>query len=147
MFLDYQLELSSNQAANGANGTAIVSNNTIDTGAPGTYFNGLSNGVTDIGSGEPVKLYAIVSSNFTGGSGGVKLDYINSANANLAGAVILQSVTLAANAPAAGAVIANFTIPQNTLRYVGAQYTPLTSNTTAGGISCWLCKDTPVALT
>jgi hypothetical protein len=142
MILDYQLELSSNQAANGAANSAIISTNTIDTGAPQTFFSG-GNSSTDIGSGEPVKLYAIVSANFTGGSGGVKLDYIQSANANLAGATVLQSVTNAANAPAAGTVIANFTIPQNTLRYVGAQYTPLTSNTTGGGISCWLCKDTP----
>jgi hypothetical protein len=147
MILDYQLELSSNQAANGANGTAIISTNTIDTGAPQSFFTGSANSATDLGSGEPLKLYAVVSANFTGGSGGIKTEWIQSANANLAGATVLQSVTNSANAPAAGTVLANFTIPQNTLRYVGAQYTPLTSNTSAGGISCWLCKDTPVVPT
>ncbi len=133
MIIDDQLTLSLEQSVVGTAATAYPSTNTVDLRSSGS----------DLGSGEPVKLFASVGATaFVGGSGGVKIDYIQSANANLSAPDVLASITTAAT-PAAGTVLVNMVVPQNTKRYVGIQFTPLTSNTTAGTINAYLVKDTP----
>lgn len=130
MILDNQLVLSDAQAISGTAATAIVSTNTVDLLSAGS----------DIGTGEPLYLTVNVTTTVVGGSGGVKIDYIQSASANLSSPDVLLSVTTAAT-PAAGTVVWQTALPQNTKRYVGVQYTPLTSNTTAGAMSAAIVKN------
>jgi len=95
----------------------------------------------DIGTGTPIRALVTVDTTVVGGSGGVKVDYIESATANLGTPTVLASVTSAAT-PAAGTVLMDMAIPRNTKAYVGFQFTPLGSNITDGKIDAELIRDT-----
>jgi hypothetical protein len=145
MYIDKQSELSLAQSIVGNAATAIASTNTYDTGLGATPFNGANASIADVGGGEPVKAFVNVDTTVVGGSGGIKIDYIQSAAADLSTPDVLASITTAAT-PAAGAVLMQMVIPSNTKRYVGFQYTPLTSNTTAGKVNAYLVKDVPTSI-
>jgi hypothetical protein len=130
MFLDQQLVLSDSQSVIGTAATAYPSTNAIDQRAAGS----------DLGSGEPLYLAVNVNTTVVGGSGGIKLDLIQSANSDLSSPDVLASVTTPAT-PIAGTVLWQIAIPQTTKRYVGIQFTPLTSNTTAGAITAAMVKN------
>ena len=131
MYLDMQTQLSASQAISGNFGTAIPSTNTYDNGSA----------TADLGTGEPVYAYVQCDTTVVGGSGGVKIDLIQSANANLSSPDILASITTAAT-PAAGTELMKLVVPPTTKRYIGFQYTPQTSNTTAGNFTAYLVKNT-----
>jgi hypothetical protein len=133
MLIDAQLVLSDAQSVIGTASTAYPSTNTLDLRSAGT----------DLGSGEPLYLTVNVDTTVVGGSSGVKIDYIQSAAADLSSPDVLASFTTAAT-PSAGTVLWQLTLPQNTKRYVGVQYTPLGSNTTAGKFNAFIVKNIQV---
>ena len=128
MILDYLLQCSLAQT--------VVGNQ--DVVIPSTFSLPVNR---DIGTGTPVRALVQVNTTLVGGSGGLKVDYIESATADLGTPTVLASVTSAAT-PAAGTTLMDLVIPRNTKAFVGFQFTPLGSNTTGGKVNAWLTRDT-----
>lgn len=130
MIIDYLQELARALSIIANQNATVVSTYSYDTGS------------RDIGGGNPVKGRVQIETTVVGGSGGVKIDYIESAAADLTNAVVLASKTTAAT-PDAGAVVFDMVLPPNALRYVGFQFTALGSAVTTGKVDAWILADTP----
>lgn len=130
MYTDAQLRPSQAQSLVGA-GATTVSTNTIDLLSPNA----------NIGRGRVRRAYTSATTAFVGGTS-VKVDLIQSANADLSSPDILigGAVVPVANA-GLGRVLLDVAVPDNTKRYIGFQYTTV-GTFTAGAVSSYLVSDT-----
>ncbi len=129
MYTDAQLRPSNAQSLTGA-GATTVSTNTVD----------LLSANTNLGVGAMRRGYVIASTAFTGGTN-VKVEYIQSAAADLSSPDVLATGATIADASATiGAVLFDQVLPANTKRYVGYRYTTTGTHTT-GAVSAFFLTD------
>lgn len=129
MITDAQLRSSQAQSLAGAAATT-VSTNAID----------LLSAKRNIGRGQQMRLVAIATTAFTGGTS-VQVQYIESASAALTSPTVLASGAVIADAAAiAGAVLFDQPPPDNKLQYVGFQYVTVGIHTT-GAVSSFIVSD------
>lgn len=121
------------QSIVGAAGAAILSSYSIDTTPQGGLVNNLG---SDWGEGTPLYLKWVVQTAIAGASGGVKVDVVSDSAAGLTTApTVLASATIPAGSYAAGSwgyVAIPPVIGGVGQEFLGCQFTPLATNSTAG---------------
>lgn len=131
MYTDAELRPSQAQSVVGAAGN-YVSTNTID----------LLAAVNNQGRGRPRRAYGVMTETLAGATN-IKLQYIQSANADLSSPdVLVDGAVFAAAASTPGTVLMDVALPDNTKRYVGFRAVTTGSNATAGKFSAYLVADT-----
>lgn len=130
------------QSVVGAFGTAIISKNVIDMGAPANVPRNTllgQNAQVNNFDASCIPFNCQVVETLVGGSGGVKVDIVtDSASDMITAPVVLASYTIPA-ASVAGYELPIKEIPMGLVkRYLGLKFTPLTSNTTAGKIDAYI---------
>jgi hypothetical protein len=131
----------SNQSVVGAFGTAIISKNVIDMGAPAnTVRNALEqNAQVNNFDASHIPFNCQVTTTLVGGSGGVRVDIVtDSASDMITAPVVIGTFTIPALS-AAGYELPIKEIPMGLIkRYLGLKFTPLTSDTTVGTIDAYI---------
>lgn len=126
----------------GAFGTAILSKNVLDMGAPANVKrNSLSqnNQVNNFDAAH-IPLHIQFVETMTGATGGLKIDVVTDSNANLVTApVVLYTVTVALADAKVGYEVAIKELPMGLVKqFVGLKFTPLTANSTAGKVEAFI---------
>lgn len=130
MYTDAQLRFSNAQDLSGAAATT-VSTNSED----------LLSANRNLGRGQPMRGVVTIDTAFAGGTS-MQPQYIQSANADLSSPDVLATgpTVVTANLTA-GAKVWDFTLPDNTKRYVGFRYVTVGTHT-AGKVTAHIVSDT-----